>query len=835
MNKTAVAQPVKTVGSFLPAHGILQRKCACGTHTLGRGQCEECAKKKSPLQRKLVVGASNDPLEQEADRIADQVMATPVHSYVNAAPPRIQRFTGHTASQVGVAPASVERVLASSGRPLEPALQRDMGRRFGYDFSHVRVHTGADAEHSARDVTAHAYTVGNSIVFGQGQFAPGTHTGQRLLAHELAHVVQQNTGSPERFASGKPPVGEAIQRQLATTLSAGGGLPGLMERDRAASETVASSGGEMVADASTPVTEGQLVPVDAEGRGRVQRIIISCRDMRLRLETATRHYIYRMERCSIPLGSYETRVTVTGDDFYLNFGSAVGADQAFEFSYIVEPGQENPSDFLRDQASVHVDVVPHVAPARVAHHESPPDPRCVVRLDDRELVPSDALSRNLFDPLSFERTLWAQPIPLGQFGWVEVEATASGSLSGRLLASYGPGRLTDICLTFLRSRESSAAPIDHPLLGGGSHADVTTYKLGGRARFTLPARAVIRIAGEGRLRIAGDYLSVIELAAAEGALNASAEATLSGSIDATVEVAATATHAQRTLEHPLFPLDVVISNSTVDDVDLAAAIGLRARAGLAFRVGASASFNLAGFNLWSQSWDLARFSTGITWVGGLRYSPNPGVHWDLGTLGLDTGEPDEDAVVHEDATDVDLDEVVDTLFDESQAQVDTPRGLSEDDALPFDWFKPVELYPETLDLPNAEEPQEVGRSDGPTLVRYHVGTRMVYEEIGVADWPSVRRTFQFMPYDSRRTPEQARFNRVLDVLGYDRTGTDAEHVWDIYLLGLEYDRFDNLWPASNQEQQLAGTRHRNQIRTYESSLGNVAGRWFRIVRVRHPA
>ena len=105
--------------------------------------------------------------------------------------PYIQRYTGQATGQTDSAPASVDRVLASSGRPLEPALQQDMEQRFGHDFSQVRVHSGAAAEQSARDVNAHAYTVGHDMVFGTGQFAPGTHEGRRLIAHELAHVVQR--------------------------------------------------------------------------------------------------------------------------------------------------------------------------------------------------------------------------------------------------------------------------------------------------------------------------------------------------------------------------------------------------------------------------------------------------------------------------------------------------------------------------------------------------------------------------------------------------------------------------------------------------------------------
>ena len=180
--------------TFIPGRGLLlQRKCDCGTHTMGGGQCAECAKNKTDLQRKLTIGASNDPLEREADQIADQVMAASAHSAVSDAPLRIQRYAGQATGDVGTAPASVDRVLASPGRPLEPALRQDMEQRFSHDFSRVRVHSGGAAEQSAREVHANAYTVGHNIVFGAGRFAPDTHEGQRLIAHELTHAVQQRS------------------------------------------------------------------------------------------------------------------------------------------------------------------------------------------------------------------------------------------------------------------------------------------------------------------------------------------------------------------------------------------------------------------------------------------------------------------------------------------------------------------------------------------------------------------------------------------------------------------------------------------------------------------
>lgn len=198
-NTAAKSSPV----SNLPNAGLLlQRKCACGglASSSLAGECEECKNKR--LQKKLSIGASNDPLEHEADRVADQVLAAPAHSAVSETTPRIQRFTGQAREGAATAPASVDRVLSNSGRLLDPALQQDMGQRFGYDFSQVRVHTGAAAEQSARDVNANAYTVGNNVVFGAERFAPGSQEGRRLLAHELTHVLQQSGTDGMRTNSG---------------------------------------------------------------------------------------------------------------------------------------------------------------------------------------------------------------------------------------------------------------------------------------------------------------------------------------------------------------------------------------------------------------------------------------------------------------------------------------------------------------------------------------------------------------------------------------------------------------------------------------------------------
>ncbi len=150
------------------------------------------------IQAKLAIGQAGDEYEREADRIADQVMATAVQPGVRDAPSPVQRQWGRAPGQMEMsqAPASVDHVLASPGRPLEPAVRAFMEPRFGYDFSQVRVHTGAAAEQSAWEVNATAYTMGHNVVFGADRFAPGTHEGARLIAHELTPVIQQQAAMP---------------------------------------------------------------------------------------------------------------------------------------------------------------------------------------------------------------------------------------------------------------------------------------------------------------------------------------------------------------------------------------------------------------------------------------------------------------------------------------------------------------------------------------------------------------------------------------------------------------------------------------------------------------
>ncbi|HKH43192.1 MAG TPA: DUF4157 domain-containing protein, partial [Thermoanaerobaculia bacterium] len=145
----------------------------------------------SPLKlpAKLKVDTLGDPLEREADRIADQVEGSPGGATPGGA---LRPDRGGKGAEN--APAIAEEALRSPGQPLDPSTRGWMESRFGHDFGRVRVHSGATASVAAQAVDALAYTVGPDVVFGRGQYSPQTHAGRHLLAHELAHVAQQAQG-----------------------------------------------------------------------------------------------------------------------------------------------------------------------------------------------------------------------------------------------------------------------------------------------------------------------------------------------------------------------------------------------------------------------------------------------------------------------------------------------------------------------------------------------------------------------------------------------------------------------------------------------------------------
>jgi hypothetical protein len=171
------------------------------------------------IHRKLAVGDAHDPLEREADRIADRVMRMPdpaaIHSPTSAVPDTIQRKCSVSpAPQSEAAPPIVHDVLCSSGQPLDSTTRSFFEPRLGIDLSGVRTHTDSRAGQSAQAVNALAYTSGRDIVFRDGAYAPSTASGGRLLAHELAHVAQQTGATPTLQRQEKDDAGQGSKRGI---------------------------------------------------------------------------------------------------------------------------------------------------------------------------------------------------------------------------------------------------------------------------------------------------------------------------------------------------------------------------------------------------------------------------------------------------------------------------------------------------------------------------------------------------------------------------------------------------------------------------------------------
>jgi hypothetical protein len=160
----------------------------------------------------LAIGPIDDHIEREADRMASQVMNGPEsRPSVTHVPPQLKLKCAGCAAQPGRScnaadispneetgkhvPAIVGEVLRSTGNSLDPDTRAFMEPRFGQDLSQVRVHIDAKAAESARTINAAAYTIGQHVVFGAGRYEPAVNAGRELLAHELAHTLQQRQAS----------------------------------------------------------------------------------------------------------------------------------------------------------------------------------------------------------------------------------------------------------------------------------------------------------------------------------------------------------------------------------------------------------------------------------------------------------------------------------------------------------------------------------------------------------------------------------------------------------------------------------------------------------------
>ncbi len=315
---------------------VIQRKlgCACG------GGCPNWQNASLKIQPKLKIGAPNDKYEQEADRVADQVMSMPEpaaqrqpleedEEEIQTKPlagkitPLIQRQeipeegedeellqvktigdkTSEVTSQIG----SDIQSLQGDGQPLSESERSFFEPRFGTDFSSVRVHTDTRAASVARSVNARAFTLGRDVVFGTGQYLPSNKAGRHLMAHELTHVVQQ--GSPNSAPTN-------ILRK--------------------------------------PLKKNEIP--------EVFHVLISCADGKILFETDAGNYSYALDSCDVPEGVFEAKTRVYNEEgegygsktiLDFDFGDQVPEGQVFDFKYQIN-NQINPANLFKNKSSVTV-------------------------------------------------------------------------------------------------------------------------------------------------------------------------------------------------------------------------------------------------------------------------------------------------------------------------------------------------------------------------------------------------------------------------------------------------------------------------------------------------
>ncbi len=211
MNERIIAQQQKTKVSRCGL--TVQRKCACGQHTIAVSDCAECRQKREGMVQRSAVSAA--PVNSVPPIVHD-VLNSPGRPLDAGARAFMEPRFGHDFSQVRVhtpmpntapmrmsinqpgdryeqeADTIAARVMQAQNSYATQGNVELAHSPCKYDFSQIRIHTNAQAVESAQAMRALAYTVGNDIVFGAGQYAPGTDTGKQLLAHELTHTLQQS-------------------------------------------------------------------------------------------------------------------------------------------------------------------------------------------------------------------------------------------------------------------------------------------------------------------------------------------------------------------------------------------------------------------------------------------------------------------------------------------------------------------------------------------------------------------------------------------------------------------------------------------------------------------
>ncbi len=314
-------------------HPLLRMQQAAGNRAAAR-----FVGSRAVVQAKLTVGPVDDPLEREADRVAERFAArmgtgSPVEpggaipgvqrkcasceeeEQVQRAPEAVQRKCAaceeedeepvqRLAEGGGAAEAAAGQAIESAveshrgmGAPLDPGIRPALEGHLGRDLGGVRIHRDTAADELARSLSARAFTSRDDVFFRQGEYGPQTGAGRRLLAHELTHVVQQGR-APQRISRQDGP------------------------------------------EAAAPTS--------------VSLVRISCATRTVEFHTNAGVKTYTLSQCDLTDGDYDATVTVSGNDVRFGLGEQAAEGRRFLFHYDIQPGQPNPAAFFRTQRRVHI-------------------------------------------------------------------------------------------------------------------------------------------------------------------------------------------------------------------------------------------------------------------------------------------------------------------------------------------------------------------------------------------------------------------------------------------------------------------------------------------------
>ena len=270
----------------------------------------QCAACEAKMQRQKSEEEDEKPIQAKADGSLVQRACTECNGGEDEE--MIQgKADGSSGSDVSNGVQSQIENLRGGGEPLPASARTYFEPRFGYDFSRVRIHAGAQAAQVARSINAQAFTVGKDIAFASGAYSPQTNGGKRLLAHELVHVVQQGHAATSASSAAIQPKSNApvhVARQ--------------------------PSGGP-----ATPTV--------------TNLIRVSCDSNTIEFETDTGVFIYELTECDIENADYIAEVTVTGNDVHFS-GPPNAPGAGASWAYRIRPDQPNPSEFFPNQNTVHI-------------------------------------------------------------------------------------------------------------------------------------------------------------------------------------------------------------------------------------------------------------------------------------------------------------------------------------------------------------------------------------------------------------------------------------------------------------------------------------------------